>query len=324
VELAVGQAEGVLEHPVGLADQLHVAVLDAVVDHLHVVAGPARSDPFAAGDVALGPDLGGDGLEDRLDQRPGRGAAAGHHAGTLQGPFFPAGDPGADVQEALGLDVLRAPLGVGEMRVAAVDDHVARRKQGDQLLDEIIDGRAGLHHEHHLARGGEGVDQLLEGVAAHELLARRPARQEIVHLARGPVEHGHAEPPALHVESQVLAHHRQPDQSEIALVCHCLACLFNRRLAPQGLLRRGRGHLLGGLRSVATGAAATLHWGTARQDNFFGEKRAQRLGPTAASASAPIAILPGGTHQGMSEHSTARTATHQLAAGAGSGGSNSA
>jgi hypothetical protein len=81
VQLVVGQAERrFLEHQVRFADELHVAVLDAVVDHLHVVPGAARPDPFAAGDVVVRADLGGDRLENRLDQRPGLFAAAGHHA----------------------------------------------------------------------------------------------------------------------------------------------------------------------------------------------------------------------------------------------------
>ena len=63
---------------VGLADELHVAVLDAVVDHLHVVAGAVLADPVAAGRAVV--DLGGDGLEDRLHVRPCRGLAAGHDA----------------------------------------------------------------------------------------------------------------------------------------------------------------------------------------------------------------------------------------------------
>ncbi len=41
------------EHPfhqeVGLADHLHVAVLDAVVDHLDEMSRPVRPDPLAAG-----------------------------------------------------------------------------------------------------------------------------------------------------------------------------------------------------------------------------------------------------------------------------------
>jgi hypothetical protein len=56
--------------------------------------------------------------------------------GPLSAPFLAAGDARADVQQPLLLDVLRAPFGVGEVRVAAVDDHVARRQQRHQLLDQ--------------------------------------------------------------------------------------------------------------------------------------------------------------------------------------------
>ena len=55
-------------------------------------------------------------------------AAAGHHARALERALFAAGDAGADVEQALRFDVLRAPLGLGEMGVAAVDDHVAGLK----------------------------------------------------------------------------------------------------------------------------------------------------------------------------------------------------
>ena len=49
---------------VGLRDQLHVGVLDAVVDHLHVVARAVRADVGAA---RLAVDLRGDRREDLLD-----------------------------------------------------------------------------------------------------------------------------------------------------------------------------------------------------------------------------------------------------------------
>src|SRR6185295_9557787 len=39
VELVIREAQGATEHEIGFADQLHVAVLDAVVDHLHVMPG---------------------------------------------------------------------------------------------------------------------------------------------------------------------------------------------------------------------------------------------------------------------------------------------
>lgn len=46
-----------------LADQLHVTVLNTVVDHLDVVTGTLVTNPLAAG-LAVG--LCGDGLEDIL------------------------------------------------------------------------------------------------------------------------------------------------------------------------------------------------------------------------------------------------------------------
>ena len=44
-----GHAEALLHQVVGFADQLHVAVLDAVVHHFDVVAGTVVANPVAAG-----------------------------------------------------------------------------------------------------------------------------------------------------------------------------------------------------------------------------------------------------------------------------------
>jgi hypothetical protein len=46
-----------------LADELHVTVLNTVVDHLDVVAGTFVTDPLTAG-LTVG--LGGDGLQNIL------------------------------------------------------------------------------------------------------------------------------------------------------------------------------------------------------------------------------------------------------------------
>ena len=55
----------VAQQVVALGDQLHVGVLDAVVDHLHVVTGTIGADVRAARRTV---DVGGDRLEDRLDR----------------------------------------------------------------------------------------------------------------------------------------------------------------------------------------------------------------------------------------------------------------
>src|SRR5690606_29023307 len=44
-------AEGVAQQVVGLADELHVGVFDAVVHHLHEVAGAVGADVGAAGEI---------------------------------------------------------------------------------------------------------------------------------------------------------------------------------------------------------------------------------------------------------------------------------
>ena len=138
--------------------------------------------------------------------------------GPFRRPFLAAGDARADVQQPLRLDVLRPPLGIAEVGIAAVDDHVARRQQRNQLLDELVDGRARLDHQHHLARRGQAADQLLQRVAAAEALAlgRGPAMKSSTLLAVR-LNTATREAAALDVQGQVLAHHRQADQAEITL-----------------------------------------------------------------------------------------------------------
>ncbi len=68
-----GQAQPVAQQLVGLADELHVGVLDAVVHHLHEVAGAVRADVGAAGHAV---DVGGDLLEQRAQRLVGLGRAA--------------------------------------------------------------------------------------------------------------------------------------------------------------------------------------------------------------------------------------------------------
>src|SRR5512142_3034034 len=92
--------------------------------------------PLAAGGAVL--YLGRDRLEDRLDRRPGLGGSAGHDRRTEEGPFLAARDARADIEQALRLDVRGAPARVLVVGVAAVDDDVARGKQGNELLDGIV------------------------------------------------------------------------------------------------------------------------------------------------------------------------------------------
>ena len=59
-----------LQNVVCLADQLHVAVLDAIVHHLDVVPGSGFADPVAAWDIVVLSDLRADFLKHVFNERP--------------------------------------------------------------------------------------------------------------------------------------------------------------------------------------------------------------------------------------------------------------
>jgi len=54
--------------------------------------------------------------------------------------------------KAASFQILAAALGIGEKRIAAVDNHVSFFEQRDELIDHRVDRRAGFNHDHRLAR----------------------------------------------------------------------------------------------------------------------------------------------------------------------------
>ncbi|MNU73105.1 hypothetical protein D3C71_625820 [compost metagenome] len=237
----VGREAGRLEQAVGLADQLHVAVLDAVVHHLHVVARAARADVDHAG---LAVHLGRDALEDRLHHLPGRRRAARHDRRPLARAFLAARHARADEAQALARKVGVAPFRVGVQAVAAVDDDVILVEQRNELLDHLVDRRAGLHHDLDLAGLGQALDELLERLRAHQLLAGVGGKEGLGG-GLGAVVDADLEAAAFHVQHQVLSHHGQADQSEIALLAH--VCRALRACAVDEA-----GHCAGRLRGAAS------------------------------------------------------------------------
>src|SRR5206468_4486257 len=102
----------------GLGDELHVGVLDAVVDHLDEVAGTVGADMGTARRVV---DLGRDVFQERTQGlvRPAR--AAGHDARSVQRALLATGDTGTDEVDAPLAQCGFAPAGVGDVRVPGVD-----------------------------------------------------------------------------------------------------------------------------------------------------------------------------------------------------------
>src|SRR6266540_1849651 len=136
VEIELGGLHDLEAFGVGL----HQAVLDPVVDHLHEVARAGRAD------VRPAPGRG-ERLEDRPDSPDRLVGAAGHQAEALLEAPDPAGD--ADVEKVdpvLGSFSI-APLRVVEVRVAAVDDHIAGLEDPEQLPKSIFGDLAGRNNQ---------------------------------------------------------------------------------------------------------------------------------------------------------------------------------
>lgn len=184
------------------------------MNHLDVVASTLVTDPLAAG---LAVRLGGDVLEDILDVRPGLLVATGHDRGTVAGTLLTTGDTGTDKADTLGVEVLGAAVGVGEVRVATVNDDVTLLKTVlEEELDEVVDGLTGHDEEHHAARSLELGDELLDAVCANNGLALGLVLKELVDLGNGAVEGNDGVAVVGGVEDEVLAHDGKADETEVS------------------------------------------------------------------------------------------------------------
>ena len=83
------------------------------------------------------------------------------------------------------------------------------------MLDHLVDGVAGLDHQHDAARLFSSPTNSCDGVSADDVGALGFVGEEVVHLGDGAVEDGHLVAVVVHVEDEVLAHHGQADQADV-------------------------------------------------------------------------------------------------------------
>ena len=213
MHFVMAQPQQLLHQLISFANQLHIAVFDAIVDHLHEMARSVLAHPVTAGSPIL--HLGANGLEDRLDGFPGGIAAAGHHTGTLQRAFLAAGYTGTYIQKALAFHISGTADGIREMAVAAVDEDITGFQIGDHCVDQLVHRTSCLDHHHDLPGPLQIVRQFLQAVAADDIFTLGTAFRKIVHPGCGPVVHRHREALGLHIHYQVFTHHRKADQADI-------------------------------------------------------------------------------------------------------------
>ena len=137
--------------------------MHTIVHHLDVVAGARFTHPVSTGFTA---DLGSSPLENLLDRRPGSRRTTGHKRGAIAGALLAAGHTGTDEKEALGFKFLNTADGIRVVRVATVNDDITLFEVGGQLIDEVIDSRAGFDEEDDLARALEFGNELFNRVSS--------------------------------------------------------------------------------------------------------------------------------------------------------------
>src|SRR6266446_4314277 len=208
-------SDHVFQNGVGFTDELHVAVLNAVVHHFDVVTRAIRSHVSTAGFAV---DLCGDLAENRRDHFPGFARAAGHKRWTFERAFLSTRNTAANEMNPATFQIFAATLRVGEKRIAAVDDDVALFQQGRELSDDRINGRAGFHHDHRFAWAFEGADEFLRRACRSNIFSFAATGRKFLGDFRGAIENGDGKFFGFHVENEIFAHHRQADEANITLI----------------------------------------------------------------------------------------------------------
>ena len=106
------KAADVFEQVVRLGDELHVAILDAVVDHLDEVTRAFGADVGDARAVVVG--FGGNGFEDWFEMSIGVLIPARHEAGSPERAFLAAAHAHAEEFDPCSRKLIDPPFRVGE------------------------------------------------------------------------------------------------------------------------------------------------------------------------------------------------------------------
>ncbi|KAJ2753550.1 hypothetical protein H4S06_003726, partial [Coemansia sp. BCRC 34490] len=173
-------ANPIAEDLVDLGNELHVSIFNTVVYHLDKVACTAFADPVAARCTVR--RLGSNSLEDGFEMRPRIGVATRHKARAIASTFLATRNAAPDKQNVLGSQLHVAALGVGIVRVAAINDNIALLKVRQQLLNELVNRRTGLDKKHDLPRTLQLGNKLLDRVSSDNLRVLCLVLEEMVNL----------------------------------------------------------------------------------------------------------------------------------------------
>ncbi|EEQ40117.1 hypothetical protein CLUG_04245 [Clavispora lusitaniae ATCC 42720] len=110
-----------LHQIIGLTNQLHVTILDTIVDHLNVMTSASITNPVT---TWLTIRLGGNGLEDVLDVWPSIWVTTWHQRRSVTGTLFTTRNTRANKKDSLLLQFLVTTVRVWEVGVTTINDNI--------------------------------------------------------------------------------------------------------------------------------------------------------------------------------------------------------
>ncbi len=218
-----------------LGNQLHVTIFYTVMDHLHIMAGAFVTNPVAAWFAVA---FGGYRLEDVLDEGPCFLIASRHKTRSVASTFLTTRYPCANESKSLFFQSFRSAVGVGIMRVAAINDDISWFNERQQQIDEIVDWLSSHDEEHDAPWLLEPQTELLHGMCTNDMLVpysdtisiecqvclkpMLPGQrtfgfifQETVDLGDCPVEDHDGKIMVGNVQNQILTHYGQTNEAEV-------------------------------------------------------------------------------------------------------------
>jgi hypothetical protein len=119
----------------------------------------------------------------------------------------------------------RTAGGILKVRIAAVDYDVACAQIRIELLYDSVYRRTRFHHEHYASRTLKRAHEFFDcGRTDHVFDSSGRALHESLRHAGRTVVHRYPVTVSGHIENQILAHHTQPNQTDICLHCFYLHC----------------------------------------------------------------------------------------------------
>ncbi len=168
-QLFIGERQTAFQHRIGFGNQLHVAILDAVMNHLHIMASAISTD---IGDTRLTVFSNrGNLLQNRSNKFIGFFLATRHDGRPFQSSLFTTGNTCTDKVKTFGRQFTVTTDGVLEEGVAAINDDVAFIEVRLKGIDGAVGASPSLHHQQDTTWCFKGFNKLLYCVVRDQFLA---------------------------------------------------------------------------------------------------------------------------------------------------------